>query len=218
MVADGRQILSKIDGAALPGRMLAIMGPSGAGKTSLLQVVRSVFAFSALFCVPDHVLNIKFLQVLAGVLPQARNQVLHGEIGGECCSNGDRDAAAFVGQDDRFYSHLSVRETLLVAAKLRLPRLGRAKSQDVVDELLRQLHLSHVRSEISSLLLRGKFLDPLSRHLRCHAGIHSGNDSASGRDTRVGDERSRGISGGERRRLALGSAPAPPPRGLTRPL
>jgi hypothetical protein len=84
-------------------------------------------------------------QVLAGVLPSARNQVLRGELGGECCSNGERDAAAFVGQDDRFYSHLSVRETLLVAAKLRLPRLGGAESQDVIDELLRQLHLSHVR-------------------------------------------------------------------------
>jgi ABC-type multidrug transport system ATPase subunit len=145
LVADGRKILSQIDGIAMPGRMLAIMGPSGAGKTSLLQVARS-------FVTPRYVLCvclsfISSLKVLAGVLPSARNQVLRGEIGGECCSNGDRDAAAFVGQDDRFYSHLSVRETLLVAAKLRLPRLGRAKRQDVVDELLRQLHLSHVRSD-----------------------------------------------------------------------
>ena len=140
---------------------------------------------------------------------------MRGEIGGECCSNGERDAAAFVGQDDRFYSHLSVRETLLVAAKLRLPRLGGAESQDVVDELLRQLHLSHVRSELPE---ESDFPPCAAWPSHCGGVLNPGpapgraalkaGPPAARRDTMVGDERSRGISGGERRRLALGCAAA----------
>lgn len=141
--ADGRKILDGVTGEARPGRLLGIMGPSGAGKTSVLQV-------------------------LAGTVPNTRGMQLRGEMSGSCFTSGAREAAAFVGQEDRFHSQLTVSETLSFAAQLRLSRMSRFQRHRVVEDLLRQLQLSHV----------------------------SGSN--------VGDERCRGISGGERRRLALG--------------
>ena len=39
LTVDGRRILEDISGEARDGRLLGIMGPSGAGKTSLLHVL-----------------------------------------------------------------------------------------------------------------------------------------------------------------------------------
>jgi ABC-type multidrug transport system ATPase subunit len=119
------------------------MGPSGAGKTSLLHV-------------------------LAGVLPQCSGQELRGVMSGALYASGALHDAAFVGQDDTFHAHLSVRETLELAAKLRLAGTSEATRRERVADVLRQLHLLHC----------------------C--------------ESRVGSARERGISGGERRRLALG--------------
>jgi ABC-type multidrug transport system ATPase subunit len=143
LTVDGRQILEDISGEARAGRLLAIMGPSGAGKTSLLHV-------------------------LGGMLQARQGQVLRGSMSGPVASLAHDHSAAFVGQNDNFHSHLSVEETLLLAANLRLPGSTRAQRREAVDATLRQLHLTHVRC------------------------------------TLVGNDRSRGISGGERRRLALG--------------
>ena len=139
---DRQPILEDISGRAFEGRLLAIMGPSGAGKTSLLHV-------------------------LGGMLAKRPGQVLRGGLAGEA----PHHAAAFVGQDDNFHSYLTVEETLMLAASLRIPGATRAERRDAVDQTLRQLHLTHTRH------------------------------------TRVGNERIRGISGGERRRLALGEQP-----------
>lgn len=78
------------------------MGPSGSGKTTLLNT-------------------------LAGQLPYQRNLRLRGELviteaeaGKE---GGSKDRASggggfvFVKQEDLFYSHLTVRETLLFTAR-----------------------------------------------------------------------------------------------------
>ena len=97
-----------------------------------------------------------------------QGQVLRGSLWGRAAGEAPQHAAAFVGQDDTFHSHLTVEETLLLAASLRIPGATRAGRRDAVDQTLQQLQLTHVRH------------------------------------TRVGNERVRGISGGERRRLALG--------------
>ena len=92
-------------------------------------------------------------------------------------SNGvplKKEEVAFIYQDDSFFSQLSVRETLQLAASLRLYKDA---SEEAIEEIMRFLGLDKVA------------------------------------DSYVGDILTRGISGGERKRLAvacemLGTAPA----------
>ena len=96
-----KAILHGCCGAAETKRMLAIMGPSGSGKTTLLNA-------------------------LAGQIRAAKKASLTGclelngePIGGAADVEGLR--VAYVKQEDIFYTQMTVRETLLFAARLRLP-------------------------------------------------------------------------------------------------
>ncbi|KAI0367939.1 hypothetical protein BV20DRAFT_1023294 [Pilatotrama ljubarskyi] len=93
----GRTILDNISGSAKPGQLLAIMGASGAGKST-------------------------FLDILA-----RKNK--KGSVSGTTLVNGREIADAdfkkvmgFVDQEDTLMSTLTVYETVLYSALLRLPR------------------------------------------------------------------------------------------------
>lgn len=143
---EGRRehVLYDVSGAALPGRLLAIMGPSGCGKTSLLNA-------------------------LAGRVPEQPGAHIYGEvsINRKPLDEVDHEKLiAYVRHTTHFYPFLTVRETLVLAARLKgVPREAAA---DAVTSLLRRLHLA---------------------------------DAA---DTPVGDDRTPGVSDGERRRLSIG--------------
>lgn len=141
----GRLILDAVSGHARPGRVLAILGPSGSGKTTLLNV-------------------------LAGRLPHSDKMTLQGNVWVNGVSIDDAEhTPAYVTQEDLFFSQLTVRETLEMAAKMRLPRhMSKEQKDRFVEDLIRKLGLVGVT------------------------------------ETRVGDERTRGISGGEKKRLSLG--------------
>jgi ABC-type multidrug transport system ATPase subunit len=87
-----------VTGSARPGRVTAILGPSGSGKTTLLTA-------------------------LANQVPQSPSVSLTGRVYVNGHLNHDQGGhtQAFVRQQDEFYSQLTVRETLLMAARLRLP-------------------------------------------------------------------------------------------------
>ncbi|KAB1205664.1 ABC transporter G family member 7 [Morella rubra] len=140
-----RFLLNNVSGEAKPGRLLAIMGPSGSGKTTLLNV-------------------------LAGQLIASPRVHLSGllEVNGKPSSN-KAYKFAYVRQEDLFFSQLTVRETLSLAAELQLP-------------------------EISSVEERCEYVNNLLFKL----GLVNSADS------RVGDAKVRGISGGEKKRLSLG--------------
>ena len=94
---NGRTILDNISGSAKPGQLLAIMGASGAGKST-------------------------FLDILA-----RKNK--KGTVSGTTLVNGreveDADfkkVTGFVDQEDTLMSTLTVYETVLYSALLRLPR------------------------------------------------------------------------------------------------
>ncbi|KAG8386289.1 hypothetical protein BUALT_Bualt03G0133600 [Buddleja alternifolia] len=123
-------ILKGISGVVLPGEMLAMMGPSGSGKTTLLT---------------------------------ALGGRLGGHLGGTIAYNGKpfpntmKRNTGFVTQDDVLYPHLTVTDTLVYTALLRLPKtLTTQEKVQKAEAVINQLGLSRCRdSIIGGPLLRG---------------------------------------------------------------
>ena len=124
------------------------MGPTGCGKTSMLNI-------------------------LAARVESGGSSL--GKLSGSIYINGRKrndDAlqrmSAYVLQDDRLYPHLTVYETLLLAANFYLPfDTSDEKKEELVNKVIGELGLSKVR------------------------------------DTIIGDEKIRGVSGGERKRANI---------------
>ncbi|BDA42587.1 Protein white [Coccomyxa sp. Obi] len=114
-----KTILNDITGTAKPGRLLAIMGPSGGGKTSLLNA-------------------------LAGQVPSTKGMELQGNVtvnGAPRCESDHKQG--YVQQEDLFYSQLNVRETLNMAAALRLPKdMSAEEKEAAVVDLIQRLGLT----------------------------------------------------------------------------
>ncbi|KDP27016.1 hypothetical protein JCGZ_20951 [Jatropha curcas] len=89
-----KMILKGVTGTVLPGEMLAMLGPSGSGKTTLLTALGG-----------------KLGGQLGGVIT----------YNGKPFSNAVKRNTGFVTQDDVLYPHLTVTETLVFTALLRLP-------------------------------------------------------------------------------------------------
>lgn len=125
-----KQILKGVTGKVMPGELLAMLGPSGSGKTTLLT---------------------------------ALGGRLGGKLGGTITYNGKSFSSimkrntGFVTQDDVLYPHLTVTETLVFTALLRLPRS--LTSQEKVmhaESVINQLGLTRCKSSIiGGPLLRG---------------------------------------------------------------
>lgn len=90
-------ILESISGSVKPGQLMAIMGPSGAGKST-------------------------FLDILAR--KRKRGTVLGRTLvnGREVSDSDFKKVMGFVDQEDTLMSTLTVYETILYSALLRLPR------------------------------------------------------------------------------------------------
>lgn len=125
-----RTILNGVSGVVRPGELLAMLGPSGSGKTTLLTV-------------------------LAG-----RST---GKPSGTITYNGRpfcnilKHKIGFVTQDDVMYPHLTVIETLIYTALLRLPRqLNKAEKVEQVEMVVAELGLQRCRNNVvGGLMFRG---------------------------------------------------------------
>ncbi|TKY60440.1 ABC transporter G family member 5 [Spatholobus suberectus] len=135
-----RHVLKNVSFQAKPWEILAIVGPSGAGKSSLLEILAGKHS-------PESG------TVLVNHKPVDKAQF--------------RKLSGYVTQKDILFPLLTVEETLMFSAKLRL-KLSQEQLCSRVKSLIQELGLDHV------------------------AG------------TRIGDDRVRGISGGERRRVSIG--------------
>ncbi|GFP79315.1 ABC transporter g family member 9, partial [Phtheirospermum japonicum] len=126
-----KSILKGVTGLVGPGEMLAMLGPSGSGKTTLLTA-------------------------LGGRLGGGH---LSGTItyNGKPFSNAIKRNTGFVTQDDVLHPHLTVQETLVYTALLRLPRtLTKDQKVQHAEAVIGQLGLSRCRdSIIGGTLLRG---------------------------------------------------------------
>jgi ABC-type multidrug transport system ATPase subunit len=108
-----KQVLHGISGSVHPGELLAIMGPSGAGKTSLIQIL------------------------------SGRSQPSPGSsvvLNNRPMDKQGRRSISYVMQNDVLLANLTVRETLRYAALLKLPRhytreMKLRRVEHVIDEL-----------------------------------------------------------------------------------
>lgn len=135
-----RHVLKDVTCRAKPWEILAIVGPSGAGKSSLLEILAGK-------------LNAQSGSIFVNQKPVEKPRF--------------KKLSGYVTQKDILFPLLTVEETLMFSAKLRLS-LPETELRSRVKSLIQELGLCHV------------------------AG------------SRVGDNRIRGISGGERRRVSIG--------------
>ncbi|KAJ2324608.1 hypothetical protein IWW51_003191 [Coemansia sp. RSA 2702] len=128
-----RTLLHNIAGEVYPGEVIGLLGPSGAGKTTLLNI-------------------------LAG---RIEGGVLNGSVkfrGQKREPGVFKRRVAYVEQEDVMFPMLTVEETIMFAAKLRLTDRGYTQLQKVerVASVMQQLRLSHVKSSrIGNALERG---------------------------------------------------------------
>ncbi|KAI9862334.1 MAG: hypothetical protein M1813_004810 [Trichoglossum hirsutum] len=121
---NGKQILSGVLGVAQPGQLTAIMGASGAGKTT-------------------------FLDILAR---KNKRGTVEGDfyVNGEKVSDNEyRSVIGFVDQEDTMLPTLTVHETILTSALLRLPRdMGMTAKEQRVHEVEKQLGILHIKNQV----------------------------------------------------------------------
>ncbi|XP_035176058.1 ATP-binding cassette sub-family G member 8 [Oxyura jamaicensis] len=115
------------------GQMLAIIGSTGGGKTSLLDVITC----------RDHGGKIKTGQITINNKPSTPQLV--------------KKCIAHVRQDDRLLPHLTVRETLLFVAKLRLPKFfSDSQKEKRVEHVIAELRLRQcANTRVGNEYLRG---------------------------------------------------------------
>ncbi|RLN93646.1 hypothetical protein BBJ28_00004196 [Nothophytophthora sp. Chile5] len=127
-----KTILSDVSGFARPGELLVLMGPSGAGKTSLLDCI------------------------------SGRNLAASGSVtvNGVPWTSSMKQLMTYVVQDDLFYETLTVREHLLFQARLRLggnkATSSREEIERRVDKAMREFGLVKLATSlIGGVRVRG---------------------------------------------------------------
>jgi len=131
-VVKEKVILHNVSGYFREGRLTAVMGASGAGKTSLLQVLAG--------------------EVRAGDVSgtiSVNGQPISGEQ--------IKTISGFVFQDDVILATMTVREAIAMSATLRLPQtLSQTERDDRVNAMLRLLNLEKCANTIiGSATLKG---------------------------------------------------------------
>ncbi|KAJ0657660.1 putative ABC-type sulfate transporter [Helianthus annuus] len=119
-----KHLLRCVTGKIMPGRITAVMGPSGAGKTTFL----SALAGKAHGC-----------KITGSILINGKPDSIHSY----------KKIIGFVPQDDIVHGNLTVEENLWFSAKCRLP--ARMLKQDrvlVVERVIESLGLQAVRSSL----------------------------------------------------------------------
>eukprot|EP00968_Pinguiococcus_pyrenoidosus_P024510 scaffold4746_cov248-Pinguiococcus_pyrenoidosus.AAC.2 len=142
---NGTRILQSVSGRVTPAKVTAIMGPSGAGKTTMLHV-------------------------LMGKVPPTFQRSGTLRINGKVTSmSAYKRSIGYVPQEDIMHRSLTVRDNIEYSARVRLPDdWTEEELMHHVDATLDVLQLSHVQHTV------------------------------------IGDERIRGVSGGQRKRVNIG--------------
>jgi ABC-type multidrug transport system ATPase subunit/CRP-like cAMP-binding protein len=127
-VRGGKAILNDVSLSILPGEFVAIVGGSGAGKTTLMDAI-------------------------SGVRPATSGTVLYNGRDYYASMALYRNILGYVPQDDIIHTALPVRDTLRFAAQLRLPPdTSRADLDAAVDQTLGELAMTpHAATLVGAL-------------------------------------------------------------------
>lgn len=143
-----KQILEGVSGTAPPGHLVAILGPSGAGKTTLVELFAgrektgSVSGNIFLQAELDQTMTEKGKDAISdrGALQQ---------LPATLTDSSGRRLLAFVDQDDQLPPYSTVREALLFAAELSLPEnVSEQVKADGVDRVVAALGLESVQNSL----------------------------------------------------------------------
>ncbi|KAG7638776.1 putative white-brown complex protein 30 [Arabidopsis thaliana] len=119
-----KHILRSVTGKIMPGRVSAVMGPSGAGKTTFL----SALAGKATGCTRTGL-----------ILINGRNDSI----------NSYKKITGFVPQDDVVHGNLTVEENLRFSARCRLSAyMSKADKVLIIERVIESLGLQHVRDSL----------------------------------------------------------------------
>ena len=123
--------LTKMDISVPSKSLLAIMGPSGGGKSTLMKV-------------------------LNGVSPATEGKVYL--FGQELISNYEfiKTKIGYVPQDDIVHPQLTVRDSLYFTAKLRLNNITDFEIEKKIDEILEELDISDTKKQLTSAISGGQ--------------------------------------------------------------
>ncbi|CAG0920997.1 unnamed protein product, partial [Notodromas monacha] len=179
-----KRVVNNITGSVKPGSLLAVMGSSGAGKSTFLQAIANRYANKVI----------------------VDGQVL---VNGQTMTKKMADFSGFVYQDDVFIPTLTAREHLTIMASLKLDRRTSEYQKKIrVEELLQELGLRGCQeSRIGELFTASLKLDRRTSEYQKKIRVEELLQELGLRgcqESRIGEfSKSGALSGGERKRLAF---------------
>jgi ABC transport system ATP-binding/permease protein len=125
-------LLEDVDFTIFSGEVVALVGPSGAGKTTLINAI-------------------------AGIAPADSGDVTLGGGDFHAILESEPSGVGIVPQEDLVHAELTVEESLYYSGRLRLPSdVGREDISAQVDRVLGELDIRHIAdSRIGDVLHRG---------------------------------------------------------------
>ena len=136
-------ILDQISGSARAGRLLAVLGPSGSGKTTFLNALSGRLNENT---ANDANSSTKFTfngdVLLNGELVGQSSKSLKAKTLMALKCQHQRNVISYVEQDPKFFSNMTVRETLTLDCRLRDCRLTKRECASMVENVLNRYGLT----------------------------------------------------------------------------
>lgn len=205
-----RHLLRNISGTVSSGQLLAIMGPTGCGKTSLMNVLAGKITYSRNIRLTGEIYyNGEFMD--HGILSSSGNKQPHhahqthhintDQHQNRKTSHHQHQSVGYVAQDEKLFAFLTVRETLLLASYFHIPSHGMISQSTLLSPSSSSISNSNDfnndhPSTLHQITLeeRNAMVEHILRELSLLEAA----------DTIIGNEMRRGVSGGEYRRVLIG--------------